>query len=153
MDVMPAGMRPAGDGAGEVEAGLFLDRQRIHIGADGEHPARPSARNLGDDAGAPDARAEGDAEARELGRDDTSGSLLLAGEFGHAVDVAADGLEARLRGLGGGADGALRVVGEHGRAPGPVGRGGEHKTAGDEEIGGHGRGTSRAPCRAEGCVP
>ena len=51
VDVVAAGMHQAGLGAGERQPGRLLDRQRVHVGADRQHRARPAALDQSHHAG------------------------------------------------------------------------------------------------------
>ena len=93
---MAAGMHLSGDGAGEFLAGLLMDRQRVHVGADGDGGAGPAALDGADHAGAADAGAVRDAQPRQFGGDDAGGAHLLEGQFGMRMDVAADRHQPRL---------------------------------------------------------
>jgi len=108
--VMAAGMHQAGVAAGEIETGAFLDGQRVHVAAYGEGRARTAADDLRDDTGAADAGAAGDAKARQFGRHHAGGADFLKGEFRMGVQVAADGNQRRLLGLGRRADGGANIV-------------------------------------------
>ena len=93
-----------GYGGGEGQPGFLVDRQRVHVGADGERRARPAALDRAHDAGAAEAGAVRDAEPRELGRDDAGGARFLEAQLGMGVDVAAQRNQPRLQRRGGVSD-------------------------------------------------
>ena len=111
VDVVAAGVHQAGLRAGERQAGLLLDRQRVHVGADGEHRAGAAALDQADDPGAADAGLVADAETGEFARDDAGGADLLEAEFRMGVDVAADLDQRRFDAPGGVADRGGGIVG------------------------------------------
>ena len=112
VDIVAAGMHQARLGAGERQAGLLLDRQGVHVRADREHRARPTALDQANDAGLADAGLVGDAKSREFACNDPGGADLLETEFGVGVNVAADFDQCRLDPPGGVADRGRRVVGD-----------------------------------------
>ncbi len=112
VDVVAAGMHQAGLRAGERQAGLLLDRQRVHVGADRQHRARAAALDQADDAGLADAGLVGDAETGQFARDHAGGADLLEAELGVGVDIAADLDQPGFDALGGVADRGGRIVGE-----------------------------------------
>ncbi len=118
VDVVAARMHQPRLRAGERQAGLLLDRQRVHVGADRQHRARPAALDQSDHAGPPDARLVADAQPRQLARHHAGGAHLLEAEFRMRVDVAADLDQRWLDALGGVADRGGRIVGKgHGAPP------------------------------------
>ena len=108
--IMAAGVHLARVLAAKSEAGAFLDRQRVHVGADGEQLAGSAPLDGADDAGAADAGLGGDAEAGEFARDDTGGTDFLEGEFGMGVEVASDLDQVGLCLAGGVGDGCADIV-------------------------------------------
>ena len=92
--VVAAGMHLAGNGRGVGRAGLFVDRQGIHVGA---QPDGALARTPPDDgthhARSADPLCDRDAPFAQLVRDQGGGAGFLQAEFGVGVDVAPDGGE------------------------------------------------------------
>ncbi len=113
VDVVAAGVHLAVDGARIGQAGLLVDRQRVHVGTDRERGSGPPALDRADDTGARDARPVRDAEPRQLACHDARGADLLEGEFGMGVEVAADGDQIGLDAGDGFADRGLGIVGAH----------------------------------------
>ena len=97
VDVVAAGVHQAGIVLANGRPDVLLDRQRVHVGPDGEHRARATALNQADDARLADAGLMGNAEAAQFARDDPGGADLLEAEFGMGVDVATDVDQARVR--------------------------------------------------------
>ena len=111
--------------------GLFLDRQRVHVGADRQHRARPAALDQPDHAGLAHARLVADAQPRQLARHHAGGAHLLEPKLRMRVDVATDLDQRCLDALGGVADRGGRIVGKrHRSAPGRLlgGDGTDEKT-------------------------
>ncbi|MCY1232900.1 hypothetical protein D9M72_454160 [compost metagenome] len=101
MPVVAAGVHLAGDGAGVGQAGLLLDRQRIHVGADAECLAAVTLAQGADQASRAQAAMHGVAPRRQLLGDQVAGAALLEGEFGMGVDLVADPDELGRDGLDG----------------------------------------------------
>ena len=92
MAVVTAGMHLVGDRRGVVELVLFLQVQRIHVGAQADRLLpRPRALEGADHAGGGEPAMDLDAPRGELVGDDLRGARLLEGSLGMAMDVAADG--------------------------------------------------------------
>ena len=94
------------------EAGLLLDRQRVHVGADRQHGARTAALDQADDAGPADAGLVAMPSRVEFARHDAGGAHLLEAEFRMGMDVATDLDQRRLDAPGGVADRGGGIVGE-----------------------------------------
>ena len=111
VDVVAAGVHQAGLRAGERQPGLLLDRQRVHVGADGQYRTGSAAFDQADDPGASNACLVADAETGQFARDDAGSAHLLAAQFGMGMDVAADFDQCRLDAPCGVADRDGRVIG------------------------------------------
>ena len=112
VDVVAAGVHQAGMRAGERQAAGFLDRQRVHVGADRQHRAGPAALDQPDHAGLADLRLVRDAEPGQLAGDDAGGADFLEAELRMRVDVPADLDQLLFDPLGEVADGGGGVVGK-----------------------------------------
>jgi len=88
MPVVTAGVHPAGMSARIGQAGLFLDRQGIEIGADGDAPRSMFALQESDDTVATNAGVHLVSPPGEQPGDDLRGSLFLASELRVGVKVA-----------------------------------------------------------------
>ena len=101
--VMAAGVHQARVLGGVRQVGLFLDRQRIHVGAQPDHLDIALARGLAalDDADhAGTAEAGGDLVAAELPqavRDERRRPVHVVEQFGVFMNVPAPGLDVRLQ--------------------------------------------------------
>ena len=85
--VVPAGVHRAVVLRDEVERVLLADRQRVHVGAEGERGAGLRAPNRCDDARLRDARLHGHAvEIAQRFGDERGGGVLLERELGVAVE-------------------------------------------------------------------
>jgi hypothetical protein len=113
--IMAAGMHDAWIVALIGKPGRFLDRQRVHVGANADPLLPLSAREGSDDACSGNARRHLVAPGGELGCDDLACPALLEGELrilvkvaaqsDELVDIAGDGclnLVVRFQGLGNG---------------------------------------------------
>ena len=85
----------------ERQAGLFLDRQSVHIGAQGHDLAGLAALEDPDHAGLAHALADLEAQGLQLLGDDGGGADLLVAELRMLMNVAAPGDDLGLYGLGG----------------------------------------------------
>jgi aminopeptidase N len=91
--VPSAGVPPA-DGARVRQAGLLLDGQRVHVGA--QHHRRPGAvAEHADDAGAPDVLGDLETERPQGRRHESGGPPLLPREFRVRVQVLVEAGEPR----------------------------------------------------------
>jgi hypothetical protein len=88
--VVAAGMHDAGVFTCEGEARPLFDRQRIHVTADGEYRAGPTALDGADHAGAANAGLAGDPEAGKFARHHAGGALFLERQFRMGVKVTAN---------------------------------------------------------------
>ncbi len=94
MPVMAAGMHLAGHGGGVRQPGFFLDRQRVHVGAQPNAAiAVVLALQFAHHAGAAEAAMHGDAPALQQVGDDARGAHLLEADFGMGVKIVANGDE------------------------------------------------------------
>ena len=89
--VVSAGVHAARDRRGVGLFARFLQGQRIHVRA--QHDARASRAVVGHDTGPSDPRARCEADLAQPIRDDAGRAVLLEGELGVAVQVAARGDE------------------------------------------------------------
>ena len=105
---------------------LLGDRQRVHVGAQGDDTAGPAAAQDADDTGAGHRVAHLEAERPQLVGDELPGALLAVAQLGVGVEVAPHRHHLRRDLLGGGKD--RRVRGE-----GPGGRGGSGRRRGRRE--------------------
>jgi hypothetical protein len=85
--VVTAGVGYPGDGRGERPAGVLLQRERIHIGAQGQ--AWPRRADIADQTGAGGQFARFQTGLHQPGLDEFGGAVLGAGQFRIGVDVAA----------------------------------------------------------------
>ncbi|MNT30898.1 hypothetical protein D3C72_1667150 [compost metagenome] len=81
---------------GEGQVGDFLDRQRVHVGAQGHGRAGQGAFEHGHYAGAGDAGFDVQAQSLQLFGDQFGGALFGVAEFRVGVDVAAGFQQFRL---------------------------------------------------------
>ena len=88
--VVAAGVHAAGDLAGVRQAGGFLHRQRVHVGAQADRGLAVAVAQHADDAGLADAAMHLDAPLLQFARDQVGGAEFLQPEFGMGMDVAAD---------------------------------------------------------------
>ena len=93
MPVMAAGMHLAGIFRSIGKIGLLRDRQRIHVGAQADGPARGAIAEAGDDTGLGDPRRHLEAEAGAFLRHDAGGAFLLEQHLGMRMEVMPDGGE------------------------------------------------------------
>ena len=89
MAVMAACVHHAGVGAGPGSAAGLVDRQRIHVGAQTQALDGVATHQSADHAGSTDAALHRIAPGFELVGYQCGGAVLLKGQFGMAVDVAA----------------------------------------------------------------
>ncbi len=89
--VVSAGVHAARDRRGVGLRARFLQRQRVHVGA--EQDAGAGAPVVGDDPGLSHARAGREADRLEPRHDDSRRAVLLEGELGMPVQVAPRGDE------------------------------------------------------------
>ncbi len=89
--VMAAAVEAAGNGRAPFQIGVFLHRQRVHVGAqaDALGPAAVALEHA-DHAGAAQAAMHLDAPLRQLLGDDAGGADFLKADFGMRMQVAAD---------------------------------------------------------------
>ncbi len=85
--------------AGPLGAAGLVDRQRIHVGAQAQALRALAAHQRADHAGAADAALDRVAPAFELVGHQRGGAVLLEGQLGVAVDVAAQADELTGPGL------------------------------------------------------
>src|SRR5690606_19277254 len=88
---MPAGMHLARIDAGIIEASCLLDRQRVHIRANANHPLAGAGRQAAHDASAANARLDLKSPVAQVGCDKRASLMLGIGEFGPCVEEAAEG--------------------------------------------------------------
>ncbi len=112
VDIVTAGVHEAGSGAGPGQAAGLLDRQSVHVGADGQHRAGAPALDQPDHPRLADLRLVRDAEPGQLLGDDAGGADLLEAELRVRVDIAPDLDQPLLDPLGEVADGGGGVVGQ-----------------------------------------
>ena len=90
--VVSAEVSDAGDGTPVGEVVVLLDREGVHVGAEGDAlgGARSRVRGgeVGDHAGAPDPLRDLEAGFPQLSRHDAGGAHGVEAEFGVGVDVA-----------------------------------------------------------------
>jgi hypothetical protein len=108
VQVVPAGVHDrdgfagrvlGGDAAGERQAGLFLHRQRVELGA--QHDGRPRAvAQQCDHAGAADAGGHVKAERLGFGGQLGGGFALVEGQLGMLVQVVVQRQDRRVGGVG-----------------------------------------------------
>ena len=92
MAVVAAGVHPALGLRGVGQAGRLVDRQGVHVGAHGDHPARPGPAALDhpDDAGFANAFNNFiEAKFTELFRHDPRRAVDVVPQFRVGVEVAA----------------------------------------------------------------
>lgn len=92
--VVPAGVHDAGALRRKRQARLLRDRQRVDVGAQGDPPPGKRARNVGDHAGGPSARADGDvlaAHLRQRRRDGIAGLHFVEGKLGKSMKMPPPG--------------------------------------------------------------
>ena len=87
--IVAAGVHDAVVRAGPRLAAGFLDRQRVHVGAQAEPARAAAARQLADDAGGRQPAVHGVAPGFQPLGDDLRGAVFGQAEFGVAVQVAA----------------------------------------------------------------
>ena len=75
-------------GRDHAAVALLEDRQSVHVRSQHQHRAGPSAVQVGDDAGATDVRAHGEAQVGAAPRDELRGVMLDLRELGMAVQHA-----------------------------------------------------------------
>ena len=85
--VVAAGVHHALVAAGVGKAGLFVDRQRVHVGAQAELALAVAAPKASDDARAAESAFDLVAPFAELGRHQFRGAVLVESQFGVVVDV------------------------------------------------------------------
>ena len=113
MDVMPAGVHPARHGAGVGEARPLLDRQRVHVGPDGQGRPGPTADQRADHSRAADPSLDRNAEAAQLLGHERGGPHLLEGQLGMSVDVASQPDQPRVQFGHAIGESGLEVVTQH----------------------------------------
>ena len=88
---MAAGVHASGVSGNTIESRRFLDRERVHIGAE-PNPTRIAATcaQNADDTGLSDAAVDLDTPGRETLGHDRGRAFLLESDFGMGVQVAAD---------------------------------------------------------------
>ena len=96
--VVAAGVHAAVHGRFVRELVALGDRQRVHVGAQADRAQAAAAAHHADHAGAADAAVGLDAERLKVARDQLGGAVLLEGELGVGVDVAADRGQLALQG-------------------------------------------------------
>jgi len=77
------------------QAGLFLERQRVHVGADEDRRPRTIAEHA-DDAGAANLLGHGETGLAQTRREDAGGAHLLHPEFGVGVQILVKRFERRI---------------------------------------------------------
>ncbi len=87
--VVAAGMHHAGIAGGIGQTGGFGDRQRVHVGAQADAAVGLAATDRGHHAMAADAGDERHIQFAQFGADEGGGLLLVQGQFGMRVQVAA----------------------------------------------------------------
>ena len=85
---------------GERQAGLFGDRQSVHVGAQGHDLAGLAALQDTDDPGLADSGAHFHAQAAQMVGDHLGGANLAVAEFGMLMQIAAPGDDLGLQRLG-----------------------------------------------------
>ncbi len=104
--VMAAGVHHAGRGGGVGDAGLLLDRQRVHVGAQTHAAVGLAPRDRGHHAVAAHAGHERHAQLGQPRGDERGGGLLVQRQLGVGVQVAPPlrerGCKRRVDGQGGG---------------------------------------------------
>ena len=101
--VMAAGVHLAGDGRGIGQIGLFLDRQRVHVGAQPDHldlgaRGRLAALDHADHAGAADAGRDLVATERPQPlRDESRGAVHVVHHLGMRMHITAPRHDVRLQ--------------------------------------------------------
>ena len=111
VNVMPAGMHQAGLGARPGQIRAFLNRQRVHIGANGQHRAGPAAIDDTDHAGLGDAGLMRNAHAGQLVGHHARGAYFLERQFRMRVQIAAHGDQVLFDLPGDPGDDGLDVIG------------------------------------------
>ena len=84
---MAAGVHHTRVGGGIGHASGFLDRQRVHVGAQAYGAVGRAAADRCDNAVTADAAGERDTQLRQLLLDERGGVLLVESEFGIGVQV------------------------------------------------------------------
>ena len=89
MHVVAAGVHLPRQLGRERQAGLLVDRQRVHVGADADRAAGPRALQHRDHAGLPDAGFHGQSELLEEVRYGFRRLMLLERELGMLMEALA----------------------------------------------------------------
>ncbi len=97
MAVMTAGMHLSRMARAVLEGIEFVERQRVHVGAQADGATAAAGLQAADHAGAGQAAMHRQAERLEFFRHDIGGAPFAEGEFRMGMDVAADGRDAGVQ--------------------------------------------------------
>ena len=89
MTVVTTGVHLARRAGCKSEPRFLMDRQRVHVAAQQDRPARPGAVEAGDEAAGRPAIPKGQRQAGERGLQLLGRSRTIEAEFGFGVDGAA----------------------------------------------------------------